>query len=94
MADFNKRKIPIEKNDKFQLNIDVAWDANLESANSLFNYQIAQILLYADDGTYYTLFRGTMKAIGLTGNLAHRFQYISKKKFTSRLTALKTRPNG
>jgi len=51
-------KIPIEKNDKFQLNIDVAWDANLESANSLFNYQIAQILLYADDGTYYTLFGG------------------------------------
>lgn len=50
--------IPIEANDKFQLDIDVSWDGNIESANSLFNYQIGQVLLYADDGTYYTLFGG------------------------------------
>lgn len=41
--------------DKFSLNVDIRHDGQVETAATTGNYNVMQVRLYADDGTYYIL---------------------------------------
>lgn len=48
-------KVPVGAKDKLRFSVDVKWNGQVETTAGFFRRNIAQIRLYADDGTYYTL---------------------------------------
>ncbi len=51
-------EIPVDAGDKFAFQVDVSYDGQIETGGSNYDYEIAQIWLYGDDGSYYTLHGG------------------------------------
>lgn len=47
--------IPVNKRDKFDLNFTVKYNGQIETSSGTITGQYAQVRLYANDGTYYTL---------------------------------------
>lgn len=52
----NKKKIPISVTDKFKFSLGFRYSTDLGGGSGHFTLSQAQIRLYADDGTYYTLY--------------------------------------
>jgi hypothetical protein len=51
-------RIPIQQSDRFNFSVDHRYNGQIETAAGLIRPNIAQIRLYATDGTFYTLFGG------------------------------------
>jgi hypothetical protein len=51
-------RIPLHLGDRFNFSVDHKYNGQIETAGGLIRPNIAQIRLYADDGTYWTLFGG------------------------------------